>query len=104
MEKPINLALWDIACQEEYEKNSSSLIPTYRRICFSISSFENVKTKWYPEINHHCPNVPFILVGTKLDLREDKETINLLAENQLAPIAQGMQLAIEINATKYLEC
>ena len=77
--------------------------------CFSIispASFENVKAKWYPEINHHCPNVPIILVGTKIDLREDKETINRLAEKKLAPVShqQGMQLAKEIKAIKYLEC
>jgi hypothetical protein len=47
-------------------------------VCFSLispSSFENVRTKWIPEISHHCPNVPFLLVGTKLDLRDDVDTI-----------------------------
>jgi GTPase SAR1 family protein len=58
-------------------------------ICFSLvnpASFENVRAKWYPEVRHHCPNVPIILVGTKLDLREDKETIEKLKEKRLAPI------------------
>jgi GTPase SAR1 family protein len=35
-------------------------------ICFSVtspSSFENVTSKWYPEIKHHCPDAPMILVG-----------------------------------------
>jgi len=43
-------------------------------ICFSLinsSSYENVRAKWFPEITHHCPNTPIILVGTKLDLREN---------------------------------
>lgn len=30
---------------------------------FSPSSFENVTSKWYPEIKHHCPDAPMILVG-----------------------------------------
>ena len=84
----------------------------HKRTYFSLvsqsfpASFENVKAKWYPEINHPCPNVPILVVGTKLDLREDKATIDRLAEKRLAPVshAQGLQLAKEINASKYLEC
>ena len=110
--KPINLGLWDTAGQEDYDRLRPLSYPQTDVFlaCFSIispASFENVKAKWYPEINHHhCQNVPIILVGTKIDLREDKETINRLAEKKLAPIshAQGMQLAKDIKAIKYLEC
>jgi len=109
--KPINLGLWDTAGQEDYDRLRPLSYPQTDVFlaCFSIispASFENVKAKWYPEINHHCPNVPIILVGTKIDLREDKETINRLAEKKLAPVShqQGMQLAKEIKAIKYLEC
>jgi len=42
--------------------------------------------QWYPEVRHHCPNTPIILVGTKLDLREDKNTIEKLKDKKLAPI------------------
>ena len=109
--KPINLGLWDTAGQEDYDRLRPLSYPQTDVFlaCFSIispASFENVKAKWYPEINHHCPNVPIILVGTKIDLREDKETINRLAEKKLAAVShqQGMQLAKEIKAIKYLEC
>lgn len=53
-----------------------------------------------------CPNTPLILVGTKLDLREDRETIDRLREKNMAPITyeQGMAKAKSINAVKYLEC
>lgn len=62
--------------------------------------------QWYPEVSHHCPNTPIILVGTKLDLRDDAETIEKLKEKKLAPInyPQGLQMAKEIGAVKYLEC
>ncbi|KUF91923.1 hypothetical protein AM588_10004268 [Phytophthora nicotianae] len=52
------------------------------------ASFENVKSKWLPEIRHHAPGVPFILVGTKSDLRDDEETLEKLKEKKLAPITK----------------
>ena len=47
-----------------------------------------------------------ILVGTKLDLRDDKETIEKLKRNKMTPISysQGLELMNEIGAVKYLEC
>ena len=58
-------------------------------VCFSVvspSSFENVKEKWVPEITHHCPKTPFLLVGTQIDLRDDPSTIEKLAKNKQKPI------------------
>ncbi|XP_065920192.1 ras-related C3 botulinum toxin substrate 1-like [Dysidea avara] len=53
-------------------------------MCFSLvdpNSYENIKELWHPEIRHFCPNsTPLVLVGTKLDLRDDKETIEKLKE------------------------
>lgn len=62
--------------------------------------------QWYPEVNHHCPSTPIILVGTKLDLRDDKETIEKLKEKKLTPIlyTDGLKMAKEVTAQKYLEC
>ena len=41
-----------------------------------------------------------------MDLREDKETLEKLKEKKLSPISypQGLAMAKEINAVKYLEC
>ncbi|KAI7847265.1 rac protein [Circinella umbellata] len=109
--KPINLGLWDTAGQEDYDRLRPLSYPQTDvfLICFSLvspPSFENVKTKWYPEISHHAPNTPMILVGTKLDLREDKQTIDRLREKRMAPLSytQGLQMQKEIGAVKYLEC
>ena len=57
-----------------------------------------VLLQWYPEVRHHCPNTPIILVGTKLDLRDDKDTIEKLKEKKLSPITypQGLAMAKEI--------
>mmetsp|Transcript_8069 Transcript_8069/g.16120 ORF Transcript_8069/g.16120 Transcript_8069/m.16120 type:complete len:194 (+) Transcript_8069:58-639(+) len=109
--KPINLGLWDTAGQEDYDRLRPLSYPQTDvfLICFSIispSSFENVKAKWHPEIQHHSPGVPFILVGTKLDLRDDPETIGRLQEKRLAPVSamNGEQLRTELGAYSYLEC
>ncbi|TMS36896.1 hypothetical protein L596_003957 [Steinernema carpocapsae] len=109
--RPINLGLWDTAGQEDYDRLRPLSYPQTDvfLICFSLvnpASFENVRAKWYPEVSHHCPNTPIILVGTKLDLREDRETVDKLRDRRLSPINyhQGLAMAKEINAVKYLEC
>uniref|UniRef100_A0A8C8ZMZ8 small monomeric GTPase n=1 Tax=Prolemur simus TaxID=1328070 RepID=A0A8C8ZMZ8_PROSS len=127
--KPVNLGLWDTAGQEDYDRLRPLSYPQtvgdtpdspHRQplllcpqdvflICFSLvspASYENVRAKWFPEVRHHCPSTPIILVGTKLDLRDDKDTIEKLKEKKLAPITypQGLALAKEIDSVKYLEC
>uniref|UniRef100_A0A8C5FR49 Rac family small GTPase 1b n=1 Tax=Gadus morhua TaxID=8049 RepID=A0A8C5FR49_GADMO len=109
--KPVNLGLWDTAGQEDYDRLRPLSYPQTDvfLICFSLvspASFENVRVKWFPEVNHHCPNTPIILVGTKLDLREDKETCDKLRDKKLSPITypHGLAMAKEIGLVKYLEC
>jgi small GTP-binding protein len=89
--KPINLGLWDTAGQEDYDRLRPLSYPQTDvfLICFSLinpASYENVRAKWHPEVRHHCPSTPIILVGTKLDLRDDKNTIEKLREKKLTPI------------------
>jgi GTPase SAR1 family protein len=69
-------------------------------------SFDNCKSKWFPEIQHHAPNVPIILVGTKSDLRNDSGILQQLAAKGLAVITkeQAEARAREINAKCYVEC
>jgi len=109
--KPINLGLWDTAGQEDYDRLRPLSYPQTDvfLLCFSITSpasFENIKSKWYTEINHHAPDVPFILVGLKLDLRNDPETIEKLRAKKQSPVQRedGEALARELGAFKYLEC
>jgi len=109
--KAINLGLWDTAGQEDYDRLRPLSYPqTDVFLCaFSVvnpSSFENIRAKWYPEVSHHCPNTPIILVGTKVDLREDSATIEKLNTKKQAPITyeQGLQMMQEIGGVKYMEC
>ncbi|EGS22829.1 GTPase rac-like protein [Thermochaetoides thermophila DSM 1495] len=108
---PISLGLWDTAGQEDYDRLRPLSYPQTDvfLICFSLispPSFDNVLAKWYPEISHHAPGTPIILVGTKLDKRDDAEEIRKLAEKKMAPITykQGCERAAQINAYKYVEC
>jgi len=75
-----------------------------------------------PEIRHHCPDKPIILcgkksseiiffdkffcLGTKIDLREDREFCNQLQKQNIQPIKreQGQRLCKKIRAFKYVEC
>jgi len=86
-----NAILMDTAGQEEYAK----LRPIcYQEanifiVCFSVTepaSFANVKNVWIPELKQNCPKTPYILVGTKTDLREDLLILDQLANNKLEPI------------------
>ena len=78
-------------------------------VCFSVTSpasFENVKEKWFPEVHHHCPGVPCLIVGTQIDLRDDAQVIEKLARQKQRPVTseQGERLARELGAVKYVEC
>ncbi|CAL1282497.1 unnamed protein product [Larinioides sclopetarius] len=77
--------------------------------CFSIvlpSSVESLETQLIPEITNYCPETPYILVGTQIDLRHDAITVKRLAEDNLKPITpeEGKKLAEELEAVKYIEC
>ncbi|CEJ91309.1 Putative Ras family protein [[Torrubiella] hemipterigena] len=108
---PIILGLWDTAGQEDYERLRPLSYPQTDvfLICFSVvspPSFDNVRAKWYPEIDHHAPSIPIILVGTKLDLRDDPATLDSLRQKRMEPVSyeQALACAKEIRAYKYLEC
>jgi Ras-related C3 botulinum toxin substrate 1 len=109
--KPYNLGLWDTAGQEDYDRLRPLSYPQTDvfLICFNIvgpASFENVKFKWMPEVQHHCPEAVRLLCGTKLDLRNDPDTLSRLKERGATPITteQGKQLAKDIGAHSYVEC
>ena len=109
--KYVSLNLWDTAGQEDYDRLRPLSYPLTDVfiICYSVispTSYDNVVSKWYPEISHHCPSAPVLLVGTKIDLREDKETVQELRMKSMEPLTytQGLALCKKIGAKKYIEC
>ena len=109
--KPYFYELWDTLSHEDYDRLRPLQYPNADvfLVCFSTvdsKSLENVSEKWIPEISCHCPGTPFLLVGTQLDLKEDRATIDRLASKNQAPISSGMgrETAKKVGAEKYLEC
>ncbi|KAK2520546.1 hypothetical protein Q9966_013470 [Columba livia] len=109
--KPVKIHLWDTAGQEDYDRlrplsySDTNVV----LICFDVTSpntFDNILTKWYPEVNHFCRGVPVLLVGCKTDLRRDREVLQKLREGHLEPISyqQGEAMARQVHAVSYLEC
>ncbi|RMD44738.1 hypothetical protein DV735_g433, partial [Chaetothyriales sp. CBS 134920] len=109
--KHVELALWDTAGQEDYDRLRPLSYPDSHviLICFAIDSpdsLDNVQEKWISEVLHFCQGLPIILVGCKNDLRHDPRTIEELAKTSQKPVTpeQGEEVRKKIGAYKYLEC
>ncbi|XP_048252804.1 ras-like GTP-binding protein RHO isoform X2 [Haliotis rufescens] len=107
--KQVELALWDTAGQEDYDRLRPLSYPDTDVIlmCFSIDSpdsLENIPEKWKQEVKF--PNVPIILVGNKKDLRNDDNTRRELSKMKQEPVKteEGRAMAEKIGAFAYLEC
>lgn len=100
--KPIMLGLWDTAGHENYDRLRPLSYPEADVfiICFSVvnlHSYKNVRERWYPEITSHQPDLPILLVGTKIDLREDPVMLNQLKREKLTPITSKQVKSLLIN-------
>lgn len=101
--KAVQLALWDTAGQEEYERlrplsyhNSHVIL-----IGFALDVpdlLENARTKWVEEVKKYCAGTPFLLIGLKKDLRR-----NLHDKRRYVQFEQGEQVAKIIGAKAYME-
>lgn len=108
---PYLLELVDTAGQEDYDR----LRPlSYNKadiflVCFSVvvpSSYNNVKETWIPELHATKSNVPFLLVGTQIDLRDDPKVLQDLHSRKQKPITKetGQKIAKKLGAAGYREC
>ncbi|KAI9155400.1 GTP-binding protein rhoA [Paramyrothecium foliicola] len=109
--KHVELALWDTAGQEDYDRLRPLSYPDSHviLICFAIDSpdsLDNVQEKWISEVLHFCQGLPIILVGCKKDLRYDQKTIEELRKTSQKPVSpeEGEEIRKKIGAYKYLEC
>jgi small GTP-binding protein len=110
-DEPYTLGLFDTAGQEDYDRLRPLSYPQTDvfLVCFSVTSpasFENVREKWFPEVHHHCPGVPCLIVGTQVDLRDDPSVREKLSKQKMSPVSKdaGERMAKELGAVKYVEC
>lgn len=108
--KQVQLALWDTAGQEDYDRLRPLSYPDTDVVvlCYAIdspASLENIHEKWAAEVAHFCgPSVTKILVGTKSDLRAAADTGEEAGEKTLVSREQGQAMAAKIGAYRYIEC
>ncbi|KAF8339821.1 small GTPase superfamily, partial [Cantharellus anzutake] len=92
--KHVELALWDTAGQEDYDRIRPLSYPDSHviLICFAIDSpdsLDNVQEKWIFEVMHFCAGLPIILVGCKKDLRRDPYELQKTSQRPVTP-EEGM--------------
>jgi small GTP-binding protein len=105
--KKVLLHLWDTAGQEDYDRLRPLSYPgaDIVLLCFSLvteASFESVRDKWHPEVDHYIKNVPTILVGTKVDLREAKLPDPSTGEFHPVSNEQAEKMVDEIGSEKFM--
>lgn len=110
-DEPYTLGLFDTAGQEDYDRLRPLSYPQTDvfLVCFSVTSpasFENVREKWFPEVHHHCPGVPCLIVGTQTDLRDDPQVREKLSKQKMQPVRKedGERMAKDLGTVKYVEC
>lgn len=101
--KIIELALWDTAGQEEYNRLrplSYSEVDILM-VCYAVNnraSLQNVEDLWMPEVKHFCPNTPIILVGLKSDLRGQRNVGEFVDPQKAELVAQ------KLGAFSHIQC
>jgi len=105
--KKVLLHLWDTAGQEDYDRLRPLSYPgaDIVLLCFSLvteASFLSVKDKWFPEVDHYVKNVPTILVGTKVDLRDAKLPDPSTGEFNPVSDEDANKLVDEVKAEKFI--
>jgi len=99
------LNIWDTAGQEGYARLRSLSYPDTDVFCMcfstvSTTSFYNIRDKWIEEVRHYCPEIPYILVGTKTDLRKEGELNN----SDIISTEMGEAMSSNMKMYGYAEC
>lgn len=103
------LYLWDTAGQEDYDRLRPLSYPGTDVVLLVFSlmndiSYEAVEEKWSKEVGVYIPDVPMILVGNKVDLRDSNvEDPHANGEGRPVTHEEGQDLADELGCVAYCE-
>ncbi|CCE64815.1 hypothetical protein TPHA_0I03140 [Tetrapisispora phaffii CBS 4417] len=110
-DKKVDMRFWDTSGKDDYIRLRPLSYPNSHVVllCYSIDSREslnNVIEKWSSEVFHYCKkNASILLVGCKVDLRNDPDTIAKLKLQNTVSISkeEGIRAAEEIGAIQHIE-
>mmetsp|Transcript_3661 Transcript_3661/g.4810 ORF Transcript_3661/g.4810 Transcript_3661/m.4810 type:complete len:379 (+) Transcript_3661:96-1232(+) len=104
----VNISFWDTAGQSDYDRLRPLSYPQtdlflVAASLLDIQSQESIKDKWIPELKQYAPNVPFILVGTKIDGARPT-IVNSSAEMEIMAKHLGARGYFELSALEDYGC
>ncbi len=101
--KEVGLEVWHTAGAQDYDRLRPLCYPNTDVfiVCFSVvspASFTSVFEKWIPELRHHAPHTPFVLLGTQTDLRDDPVIVSCVARQLLRCLCQSANYLLQLSA------
>lgn len=78
-------------------------------LCYSVislTSFNSIRSKWFPEVSERCPESQYILAGTNAHLREhgDSSPEPGSHDTNFVTTVDGYQMAKDLGLAGYTEC
>ena len=111
-DEPYTFALVDTAGKEDLlglrtlDYPQTDVFLVFARIGLA-STYQNAERMWIPEIAHHCPGVPLIIVGIGShddDILLERAKKQRLPTEPRAYTAMGENMAKKLGAVMYVEC
>lgn len=107
----VSLCLQDTRVGEDWSRLRVLLYPEADLfwLCFNVAnvdSFLNIRDIYLPEMRHHCPLTPFVLIGLASDLREGDsgQSCEKSGKGEYVSQEDAEALALRAGALCYAEC
>jgi cell division control protein 42 len=103
---PYTIGLFDTASSEDYDRIRPLYYPQTDVFIIAasidnISEYASAVHKWAPELQHHCPGIPMLLVGVKSPDKKGNAKGNFRLSDRKS---LGKRIAKQIGAIGYFEC